>query len=75
MVEGLEEKLSKVVFATNPCRIRYYTQEIVVLRDDLQQKMRRHTVVPMVGDPDQDDGVILDTSEHVGRLFAVPVDF
>lgn len=34
-----------VHFATNPCRIRFITQEIVILRDDLMQKMVRHCAV------------------------------
>ncbi|PXF42280.1 DNA polymerase epsilon subunit 2 [Gracilariopsis chorda] len=34
-----------VHFATNPCRIRFITQEIVILRDDLMQKMIRHCAV------------------------------
>ncbi|CAN8068146.1 unnamed protein product [Agarophyton chilense] len=34
-----------VRLATNPCRIRFITQEIVILRDDLMQKMVRHCAV------------------------------
>lgn len=57
-------------------RIRYYTKDFVVLRDNLQQKMRRHTVVPMKRDEneDQDDkDIILDTSEHVRTSVVVVV--
>ncbi len=45
-VQPLLDKLPKnnVILATNPCRIRYCTQEIVVFRDDLVNKMRRHCV-------------------------------
>lgn len=35
----------RVHLGTNPCRIRYMTQEIVLLRDDLMQKMVRHCAV------------------------------
>lgn len=35
----------RVYLGTNPCRIRYMTQEIVLLRDDLMQKMVRHCAV------------------------------
>lgn len=35
----------RVHLGTNPCRIRYMTQEIVLLRDDLIQKMVRHCAV------------------------------
>lgn len=34
-----------IYFATNPCRIRYMTQEIVLMRDDIMQKMIRHCAV------------------------------
>ncbi|GAQ80362.1 DNA polymerase epsilon subunit B2 [Klebsormidium nitens] len=38
--------LPNAVFASNPCRIRFYTQEIVIFREDLLHKMRRACVVP-----------------------------
>lgn len=34
-----------VLLATNPCRVRFLTQEIVLLRDDIMQKMVRHCAV------------------------------
>lgn len=41
----------RVHLATNPCRLRYMTQEIVILRDDLMQKMIRHcSVKPEFGE-------------------------
>lgn len=41
----------RVHLGTNPCRIRYLTQEIVLMRDDLMQKMVRHCAVkPDFGD-------------------------
>lgn len=30
-----------VVFATNPCRLAYYTQEIVICRDSMVERLRR----------------------------------
>ena len=35
-----------VTLATNPCRIRYYKDEIVIFRQDLMQKMRRNCILP-----------------------------
>lgn len=35
----------RVHLGTNPCRIRYMTQEMVLLRDDLVQKMLRHCAI------------------------------
>ncbi|KUG00664.1 DNA polymerase epsilon subunit 2 [Phytophthora nicotianae] len=42
----LIRKGPNVTCSTNPCRIRYYTQDIVIFRDDLQQKMQRHAILP-----------------------------
>jgi DNA polymerase epsilon subunit 2 len=36
--------VASVQVATNPCRIRYGSQEIVIFREDLSKKLRRHTV-------------------------------
>lgn len=44
--KALRERLSDVTFASNPCRLRFYSQDIVLFRHDLVSKMRRHAVVP-----------------------------
>ncbi|BDA47706.1 DNA polymerase epsilon subunit 2 [Coccomyxa sp. Obi] len=41
LVGALREALPTAVFASNPCRIRHYNQEIVVFRDNLQNRMRK----------------------------------
>lgn len=38
-------KVPHVVFASNPCRIQYLSQEIVVLRDDVMARMLRNCVL------------------------------
>ncbi|PAV65230.1 hypothetical protein WR25_20748 [Diploscapter pachys] len=38
------DSIDNVYFATNPCRMQYATQEVVVLRDDLIEKMCRHAI-------------------------------
>jgi DNA polymerase epsilon subunit 2 len=43
----MRQKVKHVTFASNPCRLRYYTQEIVLFREDLLKKMQRHLVVPL----------------------------
>ncbi|KAH6578738.1 hypothetical protein BASA50_008428 [Batrachochytrium salamandrivorans] len=43
----LSQKLKNCYFTTAPCRIKYCTQEIVILRDDLINTMRRHCVLPV----------------------------
>lgn len=39
-------------------RIRYYTQDIVVFRGDMHQKMQRHALLPVASDEhiEMDDG-------------------
>lgn len=38
--------MKHITFASNPCRVRFYTQELVFFRDDLLKKMQRHSVMP-----------------------------
>jgi DNA polymerase epsilon subunit 2 len=38
------EKIPNCTFASNPCRIQYGAQEIVVLREDIVEKMCRNCI-------------------------------
>jgi DNA polymerase epsilon subunit 2 len=49
----------RVFLTSNPCRIRYMTQEIVILREDLLDKMIRHCAVR----PDVTDSTFM--AEHL----------
>ncbi|KAJ2298218.1 DNA-directed DNA polymerase epsilon, subunit B, partial [Coemansia sp. RSA 2706] len=42
----LRARLTHATFATNPCRIKYCTHEIVVFREDLLKRIRRNCVLP-----------------------------
>nr|XP_006632293.1 PREDICTED: DNA polymerase epsilon subunit 2 [Lepisosteus oculatus] len=44
ITEEFRQKVPFSVFTTNPCRIQYCTQEIVVFREDLVNKMCRNCV-------------------------------
>lgn len=45
LTETIQNKLGdSTIFTTNPCRIQYCTQEIVVFRQDLVMKMCRNTL-------------------------------
>ncbi len=35
---------ARVTFASNPCRIKYLSQELVIFRNDTMSKMRRHSL-------------------------------
>jgi DNA polymerase epsilon subunit 2 len=45
----LRETLPTATFATNPCRLRYSTREMVFFRDDIEQRMRRMSLIPPPG--------------------------
>ncbi|KNZ81530.1 DNA polymerase epsilon subunit B, partial [Termitomyces sp. J132] len=44
LVARLQSKVPKVHFATNPCRIKFFDQEIVIFRNDIMSRMLRHVV-------------------------------
>ncbi|RKP11176.1 DNA polymerase alpha/epsilon subunit B-domain-containing protein [Thamnocephalis sphaerospora] len=44
--ERMRTRLPTACFTSNPCRIRYCSQDIVVLRSNLLARMRRHCAVP-----------------------------
>jgi DNA polymerase epsilon subunit 2 len=44
-VSRMKHKTRKSVFTTNPCRIRYCTQEIVIFREDLLNKLWRNALL------------------------------
>jgi len=45
-LEGFKRKAKKVNLSTNPCRIRLYTQEVVVFREDLTTKFKKNLLFP-----------------------------
>ncbi|XP_028402077.1 DNA polymerase epsilon subunit 2-like [Dendronephthya gigantea] len=44
LTEEIRTKIPFAIFATNPCRIQYCTQEIMVFREDLVNKMCRNCI-------------------------------
>lgn len=40
----LQRKVKHITFASNPCRLRFYTQEIVIFRENLCKKFQRHSI-------------------------------
>jgi len=42
----LRARVKSALFTTNPCRLRFYSQEIVIFRENLVSKMRRHCLLP-----------------------------
>ena len=60
----LRQKVPKIIFATNPCRIKFCDQEIVVFRQDLMSKMLRNLV-----------SIRPNVSNDELRLFVRPLSF
>ncbi|KAI8615353.1 DNA polymerase alpha/epsilon subunit B-domain-containing protein [Chytriomyces sp. MP71] len=74
-LQRIRAKLPGVVFTSNPARIKYCNQEIVLFREDLMSKMRRNCIIP----PDEEQEAEL--KEHLARtilqqvhLSPLPVD-
>lgn len=44
--EELQKHVPNAIFASNPCRVKFYTQEIVFFRQDLLYRMRRSCLIP-----------------------------
>ncbi|KAF9969124.1 DNA-directed DNA polymerase epsilon, subunit B [Actinomortierella ambigua] len=42
----LQSMVKRAIFATNPCRIKYCDQELVIFREDILNKLRRNCVIP-----------------------------
>ncbi|PVU93514.1 hypothetical protein BB561_003236 [Smittium simulii] len=45
ITDRFKTRIPKSIFTTNPCRIKFCTQEITVFRQDLVKKMRRNCVL------------------------------
>ncbi len=56
----LQEKVPHASFATNPCRLRFYAQEITIFREDILKKMQRHCIFAPRSDERE-----MDVTEHV----------
>ena len=42
---GSRGSIRHLTFASNPCRLRFYTQEIVVFREDLLRRFQKHSLL------------------------------
>uniref|UniRef100_A0A336M4A5 DNA polymerase epsilon subunit n=1 Tax=Culicoides sonorensis TaxID=179676 RepID=A0A336M4A5_CULSO len=44
LTSEMQKKCPKVIFTTNPCRIQYCTQQIVIMKSELVTKLCRNTI-------------------------------
>jgi DNA polymerase epsilon subunit 2 len=61
---SVRSKVKHAFFATNPCRMRFFTKELVFFRDDLVSKMRRHTLLQPRQDEESDASTQRQLSRH-----------
>ncbi|PIA36125.1 hypothetical protein AQUCO_03400201v1 [Aquilegia coerulea] len=74
LTEELQKHVPGAIFLSNPCRIKFYTQEIVFFRQDLLYKMRRLSLIPpsteKTNDPFQH---LVATITHQSHLCPLPL--
>eukprot|EP00956_Cyclotella_meneghiniana_P040265 scaffold191200_cov73-Cyclotella_meneghiniana.AAC.1 len=61
---SLRSKVKHAFFASNPCRMRFFTKELVFFRDDLVSKMRRHALLQPRQDEESDASMRKQLSRH-----------
>jgi len=75
ITEPLAKKVKHLTLASNPCRIRWYTQEMVFFREDLLKKMQRNAILPpKVAGPEDSDITeqMVETVMEQAHLFPLP---
>ncbi|EGG18266.1 putative DNA polymerase epsilon subunit B [Cavenderia fasciculata] len=71
--KGFKQRIPNSIFTTNPCRLRYCTQEIVIFRDDIVNRMRRHIIKEPNPGTDLHQSVINTLSSN-SHLSCLPLD-
>uniref|UniRef100_M1D2B3 DNA polymerase II subunit 2 n=1 Tax=Solanum tuberosum TaxID=4113 RepID=M1D2B3_SOLTU len=46
LTEEFQKYVPNAIFSSNPCRIKFYTQDIVLFRHDMLYRMRRSCLIP-----------------------------
>ncbi|ERN11104.1 hypothetical protein AMTR_s00024p00151000 [Amborella trichopoda] len=74
LTDELLNHVPNAIFSSNPCRIRFYTQEIVFFRRDLLYRMRRSCLIPPSKDETDDPfGHLVATITHQSHLCPLPL--
>ncbi|KAL0088647.1 DNA polymerase alpha/epsilon subunit B-domain-containing protein [Phycomyces blakesleeanus] len=65
----IKQKVRKAIFTTNPCRIRYCTQDIVIFREDLLSRLWRNVLLnPQLGTVSEPEKHLIRTIIDQGHL-------
>ncbi|XWS60801.1 hypothetical protein CRYUN_Cryun07bG0068500 [Craigia yunnanensis] len=74
LTEELQKHVPNAMFSSNPCRIKFYTQEIVFFRQDLLYRMRRSCLIPpSTEETDDPFEHLVATITHQSHLCPLPL--
>ncbi|XP_073294341.1 DNA polymerase epsilon subunit B [Primulina huaijiensis] len=74
ITEELQNYIPNAAFLSNPCRIKFYTQEIVFFRQDMLYRMRRSCLMPPSNEETSDPFEhLVATITHQSHLCPLPL--
>ncbi|KAK3003603.1 hypothetical protein RJ639_019156 [Escallonia herrerae] len=74
VTEELKKHIPDAIFRSNPCRIKFYTQEIIFFRQDLLYRMRRSCLMPPTTEETNDPFEhLVATITHQSHLCPLPL--
>ena len=75
LTEAFVRRVPRAKFTSNPVRLRYYTQSILIFRHDLLQQMRRNVVLaPNLAETDDMSEHLVKTIMDQSHLVPMPLD-
>jgi DNA polymerase epsilon subunit 2 len=74
LTDPLAKRVKHLSSASNPCRVRFYTQELVFFRENLLKRMQRNAVIPPQLSPEDPDVTeqLVETIMEQAHLFPLP---
>ncbi|XP_024023534.1 DNA polymerase epsilon subunit B [Morus notabilis] len=74
LTEELQNHIPNAIFSSNPCRIKFLSQEIVFFREDLLYRMRRSCLMPPSTEETEDSFEhLVATITHQSHLCPLPL--
>ncbi|GAV68532.1 DNA_pol_E_B domain-containing protein/Dpoe2NT domain-containing protein [Cephalotus follicularis] len=74
LTQEIQNHVPNAIFSSNPCRIKFYTQEIVFFRQDLLYRMRRSCLIPpSTEETDDPFKHLVATITHQSHLCPLPL--
>ncbi|KAI9311856.1 DNA polymerase alpha/epsilon subunit B-domain-containing protein [Dichotomocladium elegans] len=70
----IRQRVRRAIFTSNPCRIRYCTQDIVIFREDILSRLWRNALLPpKLGTEDEPTKHLVRTIIDQGHLCPLPL--